>query len=143
MGEADFGGSKHCAQVNNIQGFPGGPSGKKPACQHRRHTRSVFNPWVGKISWRKAWHPTPAFLPGKFHGRRSLASYSALGCKELDTTEATKHACTHHNIQRRKRAGLSVPGSLSQRRGNFPLKSLVLVIFQLHLQTHVPSGKCS
>ena len=77
----------------------------------------MFNPWVGKIPWRRAWQPTPAFLPGKFHGQRSLAGYSPLGC-----TEATKHACTHHNIQRRKRAGLSIPGSLSQRRGNFPPK---------------------
>ena len=30
---------------------------------------------------------TPVFLPGKFHGQRSLAAYSLWGCKELDTTE--------------------------------------------------------
>ena len=137
MGEADFSGPKRCAQVNHIQGFPGGPTGKEPACQHKRHKRSGFNPWVGKIPWRRAWQPTPEFLPGKFHGQRSLAGYSPLGCKELDTTEATKHACTRHST------GLSIPGSLSQRRGNFPPKSLVLVILQLHLQTHVPSRKCS
>ena len=29
--------------------------------------------WVGKISWRREWLPTPIFLPGAFHGQRSLA----------------------------------------------------------------------
>nr|XP_020746705.1 anionic trypsin-like [Odocoileus virginianus texanus] len=37
--------------------------------QHR------FDPWVGKISWRKAWQPTQVFLPGGSHGQRSLAGY--------------------------------------------------------------------
>ena len=35
-----------------------------------------FNPWVGKISWRRKWLPTPVFLPGEFHGQKSLAGYS-------------------------------------------------------------------
>jgi len=35
-----------------------------------------FDPWVGKISWRRAWQPTAVFLPGKFHGQRSLAGYN-------------------------------------------------------------------
>ena len=34
------------------------------------------NPWVGKIPWRRAWQPTPVFLPGESHGQRSLAGYS-------------------------------------------------------------------
>ena len=33
------------------------------------------------------WQPTPVFLPGKFHGLRSLVGYSPWGCKESDTTE--------------------------------------------------------
>ena len=49
--------------------------------------RPGFNPWVGKISWRRKWQPTPVFLPGKSHGRRSLLGYSSWGRKELDTTE--------------------------------------------------------
>ena len=44
-------------------------------------------PWVGKIPWRREWQPTPVFLPGKFHGQRSLVAYSLWGRKELDTTE--------------------------------------------------------
>ena len=51
-----------------------------------------FNPWVGKIPWSRKWQPTPVFLPGKFHGQRSLAGYSAWGRKESDTTEYA-HMC--------------------------------------------------
>ena len=38
--------------------------------------RHGFDPWVGKIPWRRNWQPTPVFLPGKSHGQRSLAGYS-------------------------------------------------------------------
>ena len=70
------------------KGFPGGASGKEPACQCRRHKKQSFNPWVGKIPWRRAWQPTPVFLPGESHGQRSLAGCSPWGHKESDTTEA-------------------------------------------------------
>ena len=43
-----------------------------------------FDPWVGKIPWRRKWQPTPEFLPRKFHGWRSLVGYSPWGHKELD-----------------------------------------------------------
>ena len=66
-------------------------SGKESACQRRRRG---FNPWVGKIPWRRKWQPTPVFLPGKFRGQRGLVGYSLWGCKESDTTEHT-HMCTH------------------------------------------------
>ena len=49
--------------------------------------RPRFNPWVGKILWRRKWQPTPVFLPGKSHGQRSLVGYSPWGHKESDTTE--------------------------------------------------------
>ena len=49
-------------------GFPGGASGKEPTSQCRRHG---FDPWVGKISWERAWQLTPVFLPGKCNGQRS------------------------------------------------------------------------
>ena len=42
---------------------------------------------VGKIPWRRKWQPTPVFLPGKFHGQRSLVGYSSWGHKELGATE--------------------------------------------------------
>ena len=47
------------------------------------------NPWVRKITWRKAWQPTLVFLPGESHGQRSLAGYSPWGCKKSDMTEVT------------------------------------------------------
>ena len=31
----------------------------------------MLNPWLGKISWRREWQPTPVFLPGEFQGQRS------------------------------------------------------------------------
>ena len=52
-----------------------------------KETQHGFDPWVGKIPWRKAWQPTAVFLPGEFHGQRSLEGYSPWGGKELDMTE--------------------------------------------------------
>ena len=49
-------------------GFPGGASGREPACQCRRYKRRGFNPWVRKILWSRKWQPTLVFLPGKSHG---------------------------------------------------------------------------
>jgi len=49
----------------------------------------LFDPWVRKILWRRAWQPTPVFSPGESHGQKSLAGYSPWGCTELDTTKAT------------------------------------------------------
>ena len=69
--------------------FLGGTSGKEPACQCKNHKRRWFDPWVGKISWRRWWQPTPVFLPGKSHGQRNMVGYSPWGHKESDTTEAT------------------------------------------------------
>ena len=46
-----------------------------------------FNPWVGKIPWKRKWQPTPVLLPGKSHEWRSLVGYSPWGHKEWDTTE--------------------------------------------------------
>ena len=57
---------------------PGGTSGKESTCQCRRHR---FNPWVGKVPWRRAQQPTLVFLPGELHGQRSLAGYSPWGWK--------------------------------------------------------------
>ena len=64
-------------------GLPSGTIGKEPACQWRRL------PGWEEIPWRRAWQPTLVFLPGEFHGQRSLAGYSPLGCKESDMTEVT------------------------------------------------------
>ena len=64
-------------RTTRIMAFPGGASGKEPACQCRRRG---FVPWVGKISWRRKQQPTLVFLPGESHGWRSLVGYSPRGC---------------------------------------------------------------
>ena len=73
-------------------GLPWWLSGKESACQCSRHG---FDPWVGKIPWRRKWQPTPV-LPGNFHGQRSLVEYSAWGHKELDTAEHSAAASDCH-----------------------------------------------
>ena len=60
-------------------GFLSSASVKEPTCQCRRHKRLGSNPWVGKIPWRRAWQPTPVFLPRESHGQRSLEGYSPQG----------------------------------------------------------------
>ena len=81
-------------------GFPGGASGKEPACQCGRQKRRRFSPWVGKIPWRRAWHPTPVLSPGEFHGQRSLVGYSSWDHTELYTTELTH--CLNFFMERKK-----------------------------------------
>ena len=55
--------------------------------------------WVWSLGWEdpleKKWQPTPIFLPGEFHGQRSLVGYSSWGLKELDTTERLTHTHQH------------------------------------------------
>ena len=58
---------------------------KKGACQRRRHW---FDPYIGKITWRRAWQPTPVSCLENPHGQRSLAGDSPWGHTESDTTEA-------------------------------------------------------
>ena len=70
-------------------GFPGAASGKEPSCKNRRHKRSRFYYWAGKIPCRRAWLTTSVFLLRESHGQRSLAGYMPKGHKESDRTEAT------------------------------------------------------
>ena len=62
-------------------------SGKESAYQCRR---PGFNSWVWKILWGGKWQLTPAFLPGKSHGQRSLVGYSPQGHKTVGQDLATK-----------------------------------------------------
>ena len=61
-----------------LKGFPGDASGKEPACQWCRCRICGFNLWVRKIPWRRKWQPALVFLPGKFHGQRSLAGSNGI-----------------------------------------------------------------
>ena len=79
------------SDARNMAGCNGHTSGKESAYQCRRCRRHEFNPWVGKIPWRRKWQPSPVFLPGKFHGQRSLATVHGIA-KESDMTEHTAHS---------------------------------------------------
>ena len=68
-----------------LEASPVGPVVKKPPAN--AGDRHGFDPWVGKIPWRRAWQPPPVFLPGKCLGQRSLADCSPWGHKGSDTTE--------------------------------------------------------
>ena len=69
--------------------FPRWHRSKESAYQCLRCKRQGFNPWVGKIPWRRKWQPTPpVFLPGKSHGQRSLGDYSPWSLR-------VRHDCTH------------------------------------------------
>ena len=67
------------------QGASQSASGKEPTCPCRWHNRHGFRPWVGKIPWRRAWQPTPAFSPGEPHGQRSLTGQSQTWLKWFST----------------------------------------------------------
>ena len=81
--------------VSFIMSFMGGASGKESTCQCRRHKRWGFNSWVRMIPWRRAWSPTPVFLPGETHGQRRLAGYSLKSWTWLK--RLSMHACKVHN----------------------------------------------
>ena len=74
------------------QGFPGGSAGKRICLQCGR---PGFDPWVGKIPWRRERLPSPVFWPGEFHGQRSLEGYSPWGYKESDMTERFHFSLLH------------------------------------------------
>ena len=76
-------------------GFPGGTTGEELACQCWRHKRRGFNPWVGKIPWRRAWQPIPVLLPTESHGQRSLVGYSPKGRSWTRLKQLSTHARTH------------------------------------------------
>ena len=69
-----------------------GSDGKESAC-NARHLCLI--PGSVRYPWRRAWLPTPVFLPGESHGERSLAGYSPWGHKELDITKQLTHIHTH------------------------------------------------
>ena len=74
---------------------------------HLGHYRSLS-------PWSRVWQPTPVFLPGEFHGQRSLAGYSSQGHKESDTTEVVFHA--HRSL-----------GSLCCTAGSYQLSILCII----------------
>ena len=111
--------------------------GKKNLWENCRRCKSwQFDPWAEKLPWGSKGQPTPIFVPGKFHGQRSLAGYSPWGGKELDMTEQhqqqaqTEVHCANR-IQRRRILShqrtivwVIIPWSTVQRLWSLTLRSL-------------------
>ena len=61
--------------------------------------RIMFDPWIGRIPWRRTWQPAPVFLPGESHGQRSLVGYvhtvakSQTRLKRLGTQSTQPASC--------------------------------------------------
>ena len=77
-------------------------SGNKSACQHRSLEGHGFNPWVGKIPWKRKGQPNPVFCTGESHGQRSLVGYCPWDHKESDRTKATQYITCMWNLHMTK-----------------------------------------
>ena len=78
--------------------------------------------WVGKILWRKKWQPTPAFLPGEFHGGTWRARVHRIA--ESDMTEVTYRT---HTIMCGNTILLEVQGKDSKMQ-NIKKETCILII---------------
>ena len=56
---------------------------------------SGFSPWIGKIPWRRAWQPTPVFLPGESLRIEELGGLQSIGSRRIGHDSVTKHSTTH------------------------------------------------
>ena len=84
-----------------MKGFSGGLVVKNLPAMQETCRRHGFDPWVGKIPWRRKQQLTPVFLPGESHGQRSLAGYCPWGRKEVDMSkQLSTHTHTHTSIRK-------------------------------------------
>ena len=72
-----------CLRYHDIAGLPRQHGSKESACQYRTPRSHRIDPWVGKTSWRRAWQPSPEFLPGESHGQRGLAGLQSMGLQRV------------------------------------------------------------
>ena len=78
-------------------------SGKESPCQCRRHGGLRFNPWVRKIPWRRAWQPTPIFLPGRIPWTEEPGRLLSMGSQRVrhywSNWACTQGTLTHTHTQ--------------------------------------------
>ena len=75
-------------------GFPDGASAKGYICQYSRCKKLGFDLWVRKIPWRRAWQPTPVFLPGESPWTEKPGGLQSMESPKVRHNRATKHVCT-------------------------------------------------
>ena len=118
-----------CLVFIYFRGLPRWCYWQRTHCQCRKCKRRGFDPWIGKIPWRRTWQPTPLFLPGESHGQTSLAGYSPMSRKESDRTEVTWPAQAFCLIS------WPLP-SLLLSAGKISLRSFTGLHFSLHSTFH-------
>ena len=115
--------------------FPCGSDGKIICLQC---WRPGFDPWAGKIPWRRKRQPTPVVLPGESHGQRNLVVYSPWGRKESDTTEHLLVFFWHHVSEASHKYQHRPPTLKAEVKGK--LRELVPVCSN---QAYPPTGEIS
>ena len=86
--------------------IPGGTGDKEPICQCRRRRRCGFDPWVGRIPWRRAWQPTPYSCLESSVGR---GAWRAIVHRVTKSQTRLKRLHTHRIFQ----GDSFIPGSLA------------------------------
>ena len=115
-----------------------GPQAYLVVAQTVMNLPAMRETWIWSLGWkdpwRRAWQPTPVFLPGGFHGQRSLAGCSPWGRKESDTTERLilllLQGCLR-NLSSSKTARYS-PGSLTHAYTTTPFLLTKKVFYNSH-----------
>ena len=103
-------------------GFPVGTNGKEPSSQSRRHKRHRFDPWVGKIFWRRrTQQPTPVFLPGESPWTEEPGGLQSMGSQKVveglgthTYTHRARDGCIQEGIKQSLLTLQGVPGSWVQ-----------------------------
>ena len=103
-----------------------------------------------KIPWRRKWQPISVFLPGKFHGQRSLAGYSPWGHKDLDTAKQRLHIYIYIHIYIYGKSKPSENWLNNFWHLNFSAESIYCILVQSRNKTvlpfplpHFPKAVCS
>ena len=81
--------SKVILKCYTLECFPGGSDSKKVLLQYGR---PGFNPWVEKISWKRAWQPTPVFLPGQSPWTEEPGELQSMESQRVRHDRETKHS---------------------------------------------------
>ena len=113
-------------------GFPCGASGIKPACQRRSLKRPGFDPWVGKIPWKRAWQSIPVFLPGEFHGQEDPCGLQS----RVTESDSTQQACILKTAELNESALVYV-----MIKPTFPFPTQLQSLFSSRNRPEIFSGK--
>ena len=111
---------RNWSQARQWRGFPQGSMVKNPPV--RQEIQIHF--WVRNTPWKRKWQPTTIFLPGKFHGQRSLAGFKRVR-HELETKQQSSKNTKVHLIPRATLSqGLPYPRSTSSQGPPYPSSDL-------------------